>query len=130
MDNVVEYTTQIIDLCDLLLQHQERLSADQREHIATIYRRAVGFITEFMECQPGTIQAIASYLNHDALSPVTIMVGYSELLLMGGFGDLDEVVTEVVGYIRDYSYALMDELKDLQTLLVELRTRLTRQPGE
>lgn len=125
MDNVLEYSTRIIDLCDLLVQHQDRLTCDQAEHIATIYRRAVGFITEFMQNQPATIQSIASYLNHDALSPITVMVGYSELMLMGAFGEMDEVVCEVVGYIRDYCQALHEELKDLQTLLVDLRTRLT-----
>jgi hypothetical protein len=125
MDSVVEYTAQIIDICDVLLQHQNRLTDEQALHIDMIYRRSVGFITDFMQLQPGTIQSIASYLNHDAFSPITIMLGYSDLMLMGVFGDMDEVVREAVQYIRDYSGVLNEELKELQTLLVNLRERLT-----
>jgi hypothetical protein len=124
MDSVMEYTTQIIDLCDVLLQHQDRLTREQAEHIAMIYQRTVGFVTDFLQQQPGTIQSIAGYLNHDAFGPLTIMLGYSDLMLMGAFGEMDEVVREVVQYIRDYSGVLHEELKELQTLMVNLRQRL------
>jgi light-regulated signal transduction histidine kinase (bacteriophytochrome) len=125
MNEAVEYASQVIDLCDLLMEHRHRLTEDQASTVETIYRRAVGFITDFMQHQPNTIQKLASYLNHDAMSPVTIMVGYSELLLMNAMGEMDAVVREVVQYIADYSHALHEELKDLTVIMVDLRTRLT-----
>ncbi|GEM_PF-1397490 len=113
MDVAIDYASQILDITSLVLQHSGGLSREQKKHVKTIHRRAFQFVSEYMDKQSVPIQELRSYLNHDALSPVTVIIGYSEVLLMDGAGELHGPYQEAITEVKNFGYALHEELKDM-----------------
>lgn len=113
MDVALDYASQILDITSLVLQHSRGLSIEQKKHVKTIHRRAFQFVGDYMDKQSVPIQELRSYLNHDALSPVTVIIGYSEVLLMDGMGELADPYREAITEVKNFGYALHEELKDM-----------------
>ena len=111
MDVSLEYASQILDITSLVLQHSSGLNRDQKQHVKTIHRRAFQFVDDYLQKQSVPVQELRSYLNHDALSPVTVIIGYSEVLLMDGSGELAGPYREAITEVNNFGYALLDELK-------------------
>ncbi len=111
MDVSLEYASQILDITSIILDHSSGLNKDQKTHIKTIHRRAFQFVDTYMQMQSVPVQELRSYLNHDALSPITVIIGYSEVLLMDASGVLSGPYREAVQEINNFGYALLDELK-------------------
>lgn len=113
MDVSLDYASQILDITSLVLQHSGGLNKDQKKHVKTIHRRAFQFVGDYMDKQSVPIQELRRYLNHDALSPVTVIIGYSEVLLMDASGTLADPYREAFQEINNFGYALLEELKDM-----------------
>lgn len=111
MDATLEYASQILDITSLVLEHSSGLNRDQKQHVKTIHRRAFQFVDDYLQIQNVPVQELRSYLNHDALSPVTVIIGYSEVLLMAGSGELADPYREAITEISNFGYALLNELK-------------------
>jgi len=112
MDVAIDYASQILDITSLVLQHSGGLNREQKKHVNTIHRRAFQFVSDYMDKQSVPVQELRSYLNHDALSPITVIIGYSEVLLMDVSG-LAEPYREAIQEINNFGYALLEELKDM-----------------
>lgn len=127
MATVGEYATYIIDISEAMLRYKKGLNREQFEHIKTIRRRTIDFITTFMQKQNAPPQEFGSYLNHDALSPITVIIGYAEVLLMGMEGDLPEAYQEALQNVRDCGYYLQEVIEetrdDVLGVLVSLGLR-------
>lgn len=111
MDVSLEYASQILDITSLVLQHSSGLNCDQKNHVATIHRRAFQFVDDYLNKQSVPVQELRRYLNHDALSPITVIIGYSEVLLMEASGALADPYREAITEINNFGYALLEELK-------------------
>ena len=111
MDISLEYASQILDITSLVLEHSSGLNNDQINHVAAIHRRAFQFVDDYLDQQAVPVQELRRYLNHDALSPVTVIIGYSEVLLMEASGALADPYHEAVTEINNFGYALLEELK-------------------
>ncbi|MFW5691385.1 MAG: hypothetical protein ACOCXZ_02680 [Chloroflexota bacterium] len=110
MDIILEYASTIADISGAILDHRHGINDTQCEHIATIHRRALAFLNEYSSKQTLPVQQLRSYLNHDALSPVTVMIGYSEWLLGDAVGALSAPYRHAIEEMRDFAYALRDEI--------------------
>lgn len=114
MDSIVELTSNVINIAGTILEHRSGISTAYAEHVETIYQRSVRFVDDYIEKQSLPVQELRRYLNHDALSPVTIIIGYSELMLMEGQqdGTLPAPYAEALQEIAHYGYAIQEELQD------------------
>ena len=118
IDDIYEQSTFIIDLSQAVLDHSGGLKKDQVEHLEAIHRRAVEFITEFLQKQSEEIEVFRSYLNHDALSPITIIVGYADMLLMDT--QLADPYREAFQQIRDSGNTLRDLVQEMLDFVMQL----------
>lgn len=119
MDVSLEYASQILDITSIILDHSSGLNKDQVKHVYTIHRRTFQFVSDYMAKQSVPIQELRHYLNHDALSPVTVIIGYSEVLLMEASGSLSDPYRDAVKEICQFGYALLEELRDMHEQLWE-----------
>lgn len=119
MDVSLEYASQILDITSLVLEHSSGLNRDQKQHIKTIHRRAFQFVDDYLNKQSVPVQELRHYLNHDALSPVTVIIGYSEVLLMEASGELADPYREAVMEINNSGYGLLNELKNMHAQVWE-----------
>jgi len=113
MDQIYEYTSYTIDITHALLDHPQGLNEQQLDFVRVIERRAVEFITDFMQMQSTPVQELRRYLNHDALSPVTVIIGYSEFALMEDQGRMPADYRDAFQQICDCGYAIQAEINDL-----------------
>jgi len=111
--NTVEYGSYIIDIIDAMLEHKHGMTNDQIEHVLTIRRRAVGFITDFLQAEAQPLEQFRSYLSHDAMSPITIVIGYAEILLMDSFGELTGPYRDAMDEILKCGYAMKEDIHEL-----------------
>lgn len=115
----VEYGTYVIDLTAAMLEHRNRLTEEQAEQIETVHKRAIQFVTEFLQHENADLDTLLSYLNHDALSPVTIIIGSAEVMVMGMLGKMPKPFMDAIEEIRECGYLLRDDLYDMQRELIE-----------
>lgn len=112
MDTIVEYASNVIDISTAILVHRQGLGKeDFVGHVETIHRRSVEFIEDYMTKRSLPVRDLRSYLNHDAKSPVTIVIGYSEFMMMVGKNEIPPAYLEALQEIADYGYAIQEELE-------------------
>lgn len=113
MDTITEYASYTIDITQALQQYPDGLNEQQLEFVRIIERRAVEFITDFMQKQTLPVQDLRRYLNHDALSPVTVIIGYAEFALMADEGRMPPDYRDAFQQLCDCGYAIQQEIRDL-----------------
>jgi len=113
MDAIFENASYAIDITHALMEYPGGLDQQQREFVQIIERRAVEFVTDFMQKQHLPIQSLRSYLNHDALSPITVIIGYAEYTLMADEGQLHPDYRDAFQQICDCGYVIQDEIRAL-----------------
>lgn len=124
MDISLEYASQILDITSLVLQHSSGLNSEQKQHVSTIHRRAFQFVDDYLNKQSVPVQELRQYLNHDALSPITVIIGYSEVLLMNGGGNLADPYREAIEEINNFGYALLEEIKAMHNQVWEFMQQM------
>lgn len=117
MDPTIKQATTIIHAVQTLLEQAAYLNDEQIEHLWTIYHNAEEFISGFIDRRNLPPAAFAHYLSHDAMSPVTIVIGYAELLQSGICGTLPVECQTTLGEISEYGRILQDDLKILYTTI-------------
>ena len=104
----------MIDLAEIMLEHKHGLNDMQADAVQTIHRRSIDFIETFIRKWHKNGEVFCSYLNHDALSPITVIIGYAEVMLQGMMGGLNEPYLEAMQQLRDYAVdtkAILDEMQ-------------------
>lgn len=61
----------------------------------------------------------ASYLNHDAKTPLSVIIGYSELLQTEQFGSINETQRNSLTQILDCAYGMTDLINEW---VIQIRT--------
>ena len=77
--SISEQAHQLIEDIDILLNSTQHLDDSFRNKLDKVSFKMNEFVTEYHTHLTLSISEYASYLNHDALSPLTIVLGYSEL---------------------------------------------------
>lgn len=117
MAETTEYASYVIDLTDAMLEHRSNLDTQQISHLKTINRRAVEFVTTFLLHEKADLDTLYNYFSSDAIQPISIIIGYSEYMLICGSETMLPAYREAIEEIRECGYALRD---DMQTMLDEL----------
>ena len=124
--SISEQANQLIKHIDILLNSTQRLDVNFRIKLEKIEFKMDEFVTEYHTHFALSISEYASYLNHDALSPLTIVLGYSELFrsIHAHMLTLEEI--NILNQICDMSRLLTDSLRDECKVMVAKRNELSR----
>ena len=121
----------VLDHAKLLLDfifHFDTLTLNWRDSNRTKVEKMSKKMTEFiMQYEMHSIRSVpefASYLNHDALSPLTIVVGYAELFRSVHVGLLDIQQLSVINEICEMSRVLTEAVRMERDQMVEKRNAL------
>jgi len=114
MSELMDYGAYIIDLSNAMLDHPESLNDQQGQRIQMIHRRAVDFVTEFLQHENASADRLLEYLNHDAQTPLRIILGNSQMLLSGNCGELAVDYQEAVQEIYDCVFAIVEEVQQMR----------------
>lgn len=106
----------IIRQISILEDGTELFSEKQRRYIEVIHQQALGFIAQYSEKGQQPVDVFQKYLRHDALTPITVIIGYAELLLMQAFGPLNDEEQAAAAHISATARLLHDDLR-VMTLL-------------
>lgn len=117
MPDTTEYASYVIDLTDAMLDHRRGLNTQQVSHLETINRRAVEFVTTFLLHEKADLDTLYTYFSYDSIQPISIIIGYSEYMLICSDETMLPAYREAIEEIRDCGYALRD---DMQGMLEEL----------
>lgn len=124
MNPTLEMAATIIDICLALMEYRQGLSDEQVGFVHTMHRRAVEFIETFLDKQVQDPRIFASYLNHDALSPITVIIGYAEVFVTGMMGELDPAYQDAFQEIADNGYAIREDISAYQQYMREALVNL------
>lgn len=125
MQTLITYTEYILEACDTLLAKRAHLNQEQREKIMGIQRCARDLVSSTQAQAALSNRHLLKYLQQRALSPVSTMIGYSELMYVGMYGNLPEAERDMVQEICHLSYIVRDVIRDEQVTLA--RTLQTEQ---
>lgn len=114
MSELMEYSAYIIDLTGAMLENSEGLNDAQGQRILMMNRRAVDFVTEYLQYESASADRLLSYLNHDAQNPLRIILGNSQMLLSGNCGELQTDYAEAVQEIYDCVFAIVEEVQQMR----------------
>ena len=101
----------IIQKSGKLLDDRARLTDKQLKDMETVHRCALEFLRNYHSLYKLSPDALAHYLKWEAINQVTMMVGYSELLMMGFCGRLEEDQQRLVEDLTRHCYLLQDTLR-------------------
>ena len=110
---------QLTEHINMLLESTSRLDDNLRDKLGKVSRKMSDFMTEFDNHLVLSAEEFTSYLNHDALSPLTIVLGYAELFrtihahlltsqeieLINGICNMLRTLTESIRNERDFMVA-------------------------
>ena len=113
MTSTVDYSSYIIDLCTAMLDNSQGLTDSQVQRISMIRRQTVNFITDYLRHESSDLPQLLHYLDKEAVSPLRIVIGCSDMILSGKCGDIQQNYGEAIGEIRDCGYAIYDDVEDM-----------------
>jgi len=102
-------------MASALYLSETALSKTQLGQLEKIINHTQGLQEEFNHNLELSPLDFASYLNHDARSPLSVIIGYSELLQSGLFGAVDDAQVNAFGQILDCAYGVTDLLNEWVT---------------
>lgn len=124
MASTTEYSSYIIDLCTAMLEHPEGLTQAQTQRVSMIRRQTVNFITDYMRHESSSLPNLLHYLENEAVVPLRIIIGCSDMFLSGRCGPVHHDYGEAVTEIRECGYAIYNDIKDMYENLHELMSGL------
>jgi hypothetical protein len=124
MTNSVEYATYIIDLSMAMLEHRVGLTDAQAQRLQMIHGRAVDFLTEYIQHESSNLIELLDYLGQEALKPLRIIIGCSDMILNGNCGIVQEAYGDAIEEIRECSYIIQNDIEDMHENLQNLLTDL------
>ncbi|RMG86099.1 MAG: hypothetical protein D6712_08285 [Chloroflexi bacterium] len=121
MNNVPLYIDLLFRFVDALLMDTASLNEEQLDHLESVHRQLVRFENEYFSSVKLPLNQFISYLNHDAFSPLTVIVGYGHVLLMEVSGPLNDFQREVVEQFCEVADTLYAELRSYHEALLASR---------
>lgn len=125
--NIEGQSNIIIDLIAGLQRTTHNLSDKQISQIDKMSSKIGEFSAQYLTNSQLSIAEFASYLNHDALSPLTVVMGYAELFRTVQNASLTEHQFVIIEDICDITQQLTENLRSLRNEMVARRNELTSQ---
>ncbi len=116
---------QLIDNINLLLDSTHRLDDNFRAKLEKVAFKMNEFVTNYHSHLTLSVTEFASYLNHDALSPLTVVLGYAELFRSIHAHMLTSDEINLLNTICERLRLLTESLRDERNLMVAKRNELT-----
>ncbi|MGB1288476.1 MAG: hypothetical protein ACPG7F_18220 [Aggregatilineales bacterium] len=104
----------IIQQTDKLLDDRATLSNRQVQKLQTIHRCTLDFLRTYHARHKLSQKQLQTYLQWEAINPITMMVGYSELMMMGFCGKFTDEQQKLIHELNRYCYMLQDMLQTHQ----------------
>jgi len=122
--SILDQGYQLINYINMLLSSTQRLDDNFRFKLEKVGFKMNEFVTNYHSHLTLPITEFASYLNHDALSPLTVVLGYAELFrsIHAHMLTLDEI--NLLNSICERLRILTESLRDERNLLVAKRNEL------
>jgi signal transduction histidine kinase len=115
----------LVDLVANLQVTSHNLSDKQASQVDKMGSKISEFVTQYILHSQLTISEFASYLNHDALSPLTVVMGYAELFRTVQNESLTEPqfiliedICAIIGQLTENVRALRNELVAKQNAVI------------
>lgn len=113
-DLLNKHAAAIVDWSQALLGEKDGpLNPKQRDSIKTILANAERFFHVYAECQAMSVSDFINNMRHEIGNPLTPIRGYSELLLMGVVGTLNEEQQHHIQGIVDSTNELRKGVEDM-----------------
>jgi hypothetical protein len=124
-NSILELTYQIINQINILLDSTQHLEDKFRDKIDKIDSKMNEFITNYHSHLSLPTNEFVSYLNHDALSPLTVVVGYAELFRSVYAPMLTPDDIHLLNHICDDLRLLTENLRNERNVMVANRSKLS-----
>ncbi len=123
--SISDQSYQLINYINILLDSTQRLDDNFRSKLEKVGFKMNEFVTNYHSHLTLTVDEFASYLNHDALSPLTIVLGYAELFrsIHAHLLTLDEI--NLLNSICERLRFLTESLRDERNVMVAKRNELS-----
>lgn len=122
---ISELAKHLIDYVSALENSTHRLDDKYYSKIQKMSQKITFFYNEYNTHTRLSIEEYVSYLNHDALSPLTIVLGYAELFrsINSHILTIDEfnLVTSISAMIRD----LTDSIREEHDMIITNRDQIS-----
>ncbi len=122
---ITEQAIHLIDTIGLLLDEAQDLDESYLSKLEKMEDKMTFFITEFYKHSALSISDYASYLNHDALSQLTFILGYAELFRSVNAHLLNHTAIDHLNIICDGTRNLSEILREERDRIVMERDQLT-----
>jgi hypothetical protein len=107
-----------------MLEHRVGLTDAQAQRLQMIHGRAVDFLTEYIQHESSNLIELLDYLGQEALKPLRIIIGCSDMILNGNCGIVQEAYGDAIEEIRECSYMIQNDIEDMHENLQNLLTDL------
>jgi|GEM_PF-1815269 len=116
---------QLINHITILMESTQYLDEIYRIKLDKIKTKMNEFVSNYHAHLALSVREFASYLNHDALSPLTIVLGYAELFrsVHAHMLTLDEI--NLVNQICDALRILIESVRNEYKLMIAKQNELT-----
>lgn len=122
---IAEQALQLLDNIATLIDEAQHLEESYLTKLEKMESKMNIFITEFHKHSTLSVQEYASYLNHDALSQLTFILGYAELFRSVNAHLLNTIAIDVLDKICDGTRHLSESLRSERDIMVAQRDQLT-----
>ena len=124
-NSTLEQAYQLIDQINSLLDSTQHLEDQFRDKIQKIDSKMNEFVTSYNAHSTLPTSEFVSYLNHDALSPLTVVVGYAELFrsVYAQMLTIDDI--HLLNHICDSLRLLTEGLRDERNSMVAKRSKIS-----
>lgn len=123
---IAEQALYLVDTIGLLLDESQHLEEALLSKLEKMEDKMNFFIAEFYKHSALSVSEYASYLNHDALSQLTFILGYAELFRSVNAHLLTTTAINHLNIICDGTRLLSDTLREERDKIVILRDQLTK----
>lgn len=123
---IAEQALYLTDTIGLLLDKSQHLDASHLSKLEKMETKMQFFLTEYYKHSALSIAEYASYLNHDALSQLTFILGYAELFRSINAHMLTNTALDHLNVICDETRKLTENLRTERDTMVATRDQFTK----
>lgn len=123
--SIAEQADQLNEHIHILLNTTQHLDDKFRTQLHKVAFKMREFITDYHTHFALSVSEYASYLNHDALSPLTIVLGYAELYRSIHADLLTSEQITLLNRVCDMSHTLIENLRNERKLMLAKRRQIS-----
>ena len=122
--SIPEQSEQLIENINIFIDATQHLDEKYRDKLFKMNHKMNDFVQDYLNYSSLSISEYASFLNHDALSPLTIVLGYAELFRSAYAHILTDVEVQFIDQICAMMRTLTDSVRQECLIMVSKREQL------